>query len=318
MAKEKKVLTPEEQEIKSMKKAKRSQNWLKFWAILLALVITAGVVYAGKTTGEKMKPVAAEGTQTANNNSADAGETKLNVENQVSEGEEITLGNGEVVVGLSQADAIKLVNEATAAATKASYKWDRDCQYIENVSVGSATLEKILNGVINGIDEGSDMNSVVGGFIGIGTKTGKVNNGAFAKDDKGDTPDSKYLIQAFKLTDADVSDYAQSGNVYIFSIKSCANPQKDGSNAISHVTQDFITKKEVDKSIADFTSAITVNDTSTVDYTNIKVEATISEGKLTNLVIEYDFKAKLDLNVKITTMTGTGSAHTKIVYSDIA
>ncbi len=45
----KKVLTPEQAEIKALKKAKKSENWTKFWAIALALVLTIGVVFLGQS-----------------------------------------------------------------------------------------------------------------------------------------------------------------------------------------------------------------------------------------------------------------------------
>ncbi len=48
----KKPLTPEQAEIKAMKKAKSSENWTKFWAVLLAAVLTVSVVFMGKTAAE--------------------------------------------------------------------------------------------------------------------------------------------------------------------------------------------------------------------------------------------------------------------------
>ena len=53
MAKTKAPLTPEQAEVKAMKKANSSQNFIKFVAILLALALTAGVVLLGQSTAEK-------------------------------------------------------------------------------------------------------------------------------------------------------------------------------------------------------------------------------------------------------------------------
>ena len=53
MAKTKAPLTPEQAEVKAMKKANSSQNFIKFVAILLAFVLTFGVVSLGKSTAEK-------------------------------------------------------------------------------------------------------------------------------------------------------------------------------------------------------------------------------------------------------------------------
>ena len=47
MAKNKAPLTPEQAEVKAMKKEKNSQGFIKFVAVLLALVLTAGVVFVG-------------------------------------------------------------------------------------------------------------------------------------------------------------------------------------------------------------------------------------------------------------------------------
>ena len=53
MAKSKAPLTPEQAEVKAMKKEKNSQNFIKFVAIVLAFALTFGVVSLGKSTAEK-------------------------------------------------------------------------------------------------------------------------------------------------------------------------------------------------------------------------------------------------------------------------
>ena len=65
----KKVLTPEQAEIKALKKAKSSDNWTKFWAILLALVLTVGIVFLGQSAAKDAVAAAVNGTNT------EAGET---------------------------------------------------------------------------------------------------------------------------------------------------------------------------------------------------------------------------------------------------
>ena len=57
----KKVLTPEQAEIKAIKKAKKSENWTKFWAIALALVLTIGVVFLGQSAGKDAVAAAVNG-----------------------------------------------------------------------------------------------------------------------------------------------------------------------------------------------------------------------------------------------------------------
>ena len=49
-----------------MKKAKKSENWTKFWAILLAAVLTFAVVAMGKTAAEDAIEKAKEQNQTEN------------------------------------------------------------------------------------------------------------------------------------------------------------------------------------------------------------------------------------------------------------
>ena len=73
----KKVLTPEQAEIKALKKAKKSENWTKFWAILLALVLTIGVVFLGQSAGKDAVAAAVNGsnTQTGDSGSTDSDST---------------------------------------------------------------------------------------------------------------------------------------------------------------------------------------------------------------------------------------------------
>lgn len=49
----KKVLTPEQAEIKAMKKAQSSNKWRAFWAIILAIALVLVVFSDGKTMGEE-------------------------------------------------------------------------------------------------------------------------------------------------------------------------------------------------------------------------------------------------------------------------
>ena len=74
----KKPLTPEQAEIKAMKKAKSSENWTKFWAVLLAAVLTVSVVFMGKTAAEDAISRATgsesteEGGESSNNGGSDS------------------------------------------------------------------------------------------------------------------------------------------------------------------------------------------------------------------------------------------------------
>lgn len=325
----KKVLTPEQQEIKAIKKAKRSQNWTKFWAIVLALVLTVGIAFAGKSQGEKNKPETQQAAPGSNQevNKPTEDETLSRGENAVSEGQVIKDDQGNEIKGLSKADAIKLLNDATAVAAKGAYDWKRDCNYTSNGGIKTvldrtgADATSKLNDIIHGVDDKATLDSVVGNFIGIGSKDGKVKGGKFVADENGNTPNEKYLLKAMKLTEADVKDFVQEGSVYKFQINVCSNPQKDGKNALHNVTNDFITHTEVSDGIKEglgAASAALKLETSDVTFSNITISAKIVDGKLSNLELSYTFAAKLGLKAVVVGITGTGEAETKIVYSNIA
>lgn len=64
----KKVLTPEQAEIKAIKKANTSKGWTSFWALLLAVALVFGVITLGKSTGAKKIDVSSTNTvENANN-----------------------------------------------------------------------------------------------------------------------------------------------------------------------------------------------------------------------------------------------------------
>ncbi len=284
----KKPLTPEQAEIKAIKKARRGENAIRFFAFLLAVVITVATVFIAKGQAEK-----------ASANAGGGAVTETTTKPVEAEGEKVD----------DVAAALEIVNKATADAVKASYKWARTSEYVDPIDVGSAT--GILNGIIQGIDKNSDLNSVVGGFLGIGNKEGTVTAGAAEEGVKED-----YLLKAMSLTESDVSSLAKDGDTYNIVIKDCANVKKDGSNSLSRVTNDFITHEEVVDGISGFTTAIQVT-SSDVQFSAIQVSATIVEGKLTNLVIKYHFKATLNLKAGLT-ITGKGSADYSMTYSEIA
>lgn len=323
----KKVLTPEQQEIKSMKKAKSSQNWTKFWAIFLALVLTLGIAFLGRSQGKKNTAnVATGGTNSQEQTEPESSLSRG--ENAVSEGETITDKEGNVTVGLSKADAIKLLNDATAVAAKGSYDWKRSCEYektngkdlIVTTSSGSDATDT-LDGIIHKVDSNASLGSVVGNFIGIGSKDGKAKGGKFVADENGKTPDEKYLLKAMSLDETSVKDFIQEADVYKFQLNACNDPKKDGGNALHRVTDDFITHEEVSQGIKDGLgglSSLLSLENSKVTFSNITVFATIKGGKLTSLEISYDFVAELNLKATIVGINGNGKAKTKIVYSNIA
>lgn len=222
---------------------------------------------------------------------------------------------------ITQADAIKALNDATAkvANTKAGYSWVRDCTITQSINVvadipvlGPQDATKTLNDIIKAVAPESDLNSVVGGFIGEGHKDAKLEKGKTEAEgmDKAD-----YFIKAMNLADGDVQGFNSKGNTFIFQLKNCSNPQKDGKNALNHATNDFLTEGETAQSIKDGLGGkdtIKLN-SGDVQFYEITVKATVVEGNLTDLEISYKFDAVLNLSLSI---TGTGKAETTMKYSD--
>ena len=198
MAKKEKIqLTPEEIEAK---KIRRSNGWTRFWAIVVALALTAGVFAFARTQGIK----ASEGTEvttsesgensnSGNNNSSNTNNnsatpvnsnTNSNTNNNSSSDNNSAApadnsGNSAAPAGANDAASVAdLINKATAAAVnaKAGYDWERHCT-VENIDVGSSLATNALNSIIHIVDSNADLNSVVGGFLGRGDKQETVPKG---------------------------------------------------------------------------------------------------------------------------------------------
>ncbi|MEE1137767.1 MAG: hypothetical protein U0M02_04740 [Acutalibacteraceae bacterium] len=205
---------------------------------------------------------------------------------------------------MTKAEFVAFLNAETAKAAKGSYNYNRNCSYTSPIDVGGAT--DILNGIIKAIDENSSLDTVVGDFLGIGVK-----KGAMPKDElKGD-----YQIKATKLAEADLGNFKAENGVYTFTLANATNPKKTNATPISKFTNDFITHEEVVDGIAGFTTAITVKDT-TVNYKDIKVTVTVTDGKISNIKYSYAFDAVLSLKA-VVTINGNGAAVTKAEFSNI-
>ena len=205
---------------------------------------------------------------------------------------------------MTKADFVKFLNAETAKAAKGSYKFNRNCSYTDPIDVGNAT--DTLNSIIQGIDENSNLDTVVGGFLGIGTKTG-----TFPKDGL----DDDYQLKATSLKESDLGSFSYADGVYKFTLANATNPKKTGATPLSRFTNDFITHEEVVDGIAEFTTLIKVNSTN-VNYTNVKVEVAVAGGKITSIKYSYAFDATLQLKA-IVTINGDGAAKTVATYSDL-
>ena len=325
----KKPLTPEQAEIKAMKKAKKSENWTKFWAILLAAVLTFAVVAMGKTAAADAIEQAKEQNQTENvgsNNTTDNGNTNTpsgdtntpsGDTNTPSTPGSTTTPSGST--GVTAADAAKALNDATAKAAKASYKWTRSGKFTEDVNVGALTgaLNAIISGVVKNNDYPGDdhytVNEVVGGFLGIKDQSATFTNGK--TEDLNEKDSNKYKLKAMALTANDIANVSVSGNTYTITIKDANTP--DANSSWAHASNDYITVDEVNAEIANAVGdkVKVQKDGTSANYTNIKMVAVIENGKLTSLKYSYDMKATLVIKVAITA-TGTGAAHMEASYSD--
>ncbi len=334
MAKTKAPLTPEQAEVKAMKKANKSQNFIKFVAVLLALVLTAGVVFVGKTTADKA--LEAAGQNVVVNGDAPSGDVNAPAGDDyvadVPAGDEVTdVPAGDETTdapagdettdapagedapaadagAFSKANAHEMFNKWTAAAAKKSYKFARVCAYTPDgaIDVGNAT--GTLNKIIQAIDENSSLDTVVGGFLGIGNRDGEVKNGVIPED-----MNKNYVLKAMTLTAADVKEAAANGNKYTVKLGNFANPQKDGKNAFSRATNDFFIHQEVVDGIAGFTTAIKVNSTD-IQYSNVTLTAVVDGDNLKTLEISYGFSAKMVLKA-VVTINGQGKATNKMTYT---
>lgn len=265
---------------------------------------------AGETVanaeGTEAAPV--DGTEAASGDTTDvSGDASTEASTEADASENDPANDAPATGDLTKAQFVALLNAETAKIAKSgSYSLNRNCTYIRNLDVGKNTER--LNDLIKTIDDKSDLNSVVGGFLGIGTKT------AVLPKDKANV-DSDYIIKATSLKESDLATFSGSNGVYKFTLADAKNPKKTGATPFSRFTNDFITHEEVVTSIAEFTPLIKVS-SSTVNYTKIQGEVTVKDGKITNISYSYTFDAALTLKL-VVTINGNGAAKTTNTYSNI-
>ncbi len=284
MAKKEKIeLTPEERlGLEEAKKAKRKifgETFLKACALFLAVVFVYSVTYVAIGSGG--------GAQSSDN---DANAPASN------EAEE----------------AAKAINEATKEAEKAGYTWKRSAS-MTNLNVGGATFTNILNGIIQIVDPKANVESVVGGFIGTGDKEKTIPKGADAAEEIGYHGGS-YKLKATSLTAADLKGLKVEGDTYTFTLENVQTPKKDGSNALSRLTDDIVVQDEVSaeiqQQVGDKVSVTSLDGV----YKNIQVKVVITDGKLVELTYSYAAEVT-DLALKAgVTIHGTGNL--TATYSD--
>lgn len=335
----KKVKTPEEVKAAIEKRtAKRTLffgTFRKALAFFLAIAFTFALVQIAFTA--KNGVAVATGTGTGTGNGSESVSTNTGDDGLVDLGGSDTDGNGGATdtpdantssedgnsgesTSDSKAEAIKLLNEATAKAASAAYNWSRKCYYTRKIDV---TGREALNKVIGMVDKSASVGTVVGGFLDVTgekddpPKTAKKAKGNAAPEDMKD----KFLLKAMTLTEGDVAHFEKQGDVYKFQLNSCNNPKKDGNNAIHHATNDFNTEEEVAQSISEALGSLSnlielkgLN----VKYTKIVIVAEIKDGKLVSLSLSYDFDVT-DLKLKAlktVNVEGNGAARVEETYNN--
>ncbi len=339
----KKNLTPEELKAKQEKKAAKSKvffgTFTKALAVFLAIVVAWSLVsisFTAPAVGGS-GAVSSNGGSTGSNGATNTDDNALpgdtnelpgdtselpGTDDPATPGDPAAPGDeGNAPAAMSAADIAKLLNEVTAKAYKGNYKWARKCWYTSPLDVGNATDR--LNGIIKRVDENASLDSVVGGFLGITGKEsdpawdGQVTNGQLPKEGK--MKDAKYLLKAFALTEADIKGKHVSGNTYTIQLNGCKSPQKDNKNALNHVTNDFITKDEVAKGVAEglggLANLININSLD-VDFTQILVTAVVKDGTLKSVKISYTMTVnELNLTATVAKIKGSGAGKMECSYT---
>ena len=298
------------------KKIRRSNGWTRFWAIVLALVLVGGVAGVANNKAKKANAIADENASKYAQAMVDA-QAAAN-QGGAQSGWSDGAGNGSATPAGPASDEAKeaadAINAATAAGEKAGYDWARNCKYTEAVNVGNAT--DVLNKVIKGVDKNASIDSVVGGFIGVGdNKVTKPADKTFKQ--VYDYHGENYGLKATSLKPEDIQDLTVDGDTYTFKLADAKTPKKDGSTPFSRLTNDIVIQEEVSKEITDLVGGAVKVENLDVVYSNITVKAVITDGKLQELTYSYDGRVnELALKVAVVNVKGTGAIHTDATYSN--
>ena len=196
MAKKEKVtLTPEEIEAKKARKKEKRIIFGKTFERAIVWLLAVVLVYSVTYISLNNKGVAAVSATPAQSGSQNAGgsasksdwDTSANGSGSSQSGSQSSTsgdnasgGNAAAATGVDAAAAAEAINAATAKAVAAGYHWTRSAQYTQPIDVGSATSG--LNTLIKGIDSEASLDSVVGGFLGIGDKEMDIEKGGSAAE----------------------------------------------------------------------------------------------------------------------------------------
>ena len=331
MAKKEKVtLTPEEIEAKKARKKEKRIIFGKTFERAIVWLLAVVLVYSVTYISLNNKGVAAVSATPAQSGSQNAGgsasksdwDTSANGSgsSQSSSQSSASASAGDnsgaaASTGVDAAAAAEAINAATAKAVAAGYHWTRSAQYTQPIDVGNAT--GALNKIIQGIDSEATLDSVVGGFLGIGDKEMDIEKGGSAAEQI-EYHGENYALQATALQAGDLKNLKVDGNTYTFEIENASSPQHDKSTAMSRFTNDFLTQEEISSEIKGFISAASVN-SAAIEYSNIKATVVIEDGTLKEFKYSYDGNvAELNIKVAIVSVNGKGAMHVDAAYTGFA
>ena len=331
MAKKEKVtLTPEEIEAKKARKKEKRIIFGKTFERAIVWLLAVVLVYSVTYISLNNKGVAAVSATPAQSGSQNAGgsasksdwDTSANGSGSSQSGSQSSTsgdnasgGNAAAATGVDAAAAAEAINAATAKAVAAGYHWTRSAQYTQPIDVGSATSG--LNTLIKGIDSEASLDSVVGGFIGIGDKEMDIEKGGSAAEQI-DYHGENYALQATSLKAEDLKNLKVDGNTYTFEVENASSPQTDKSTAMSRLTNDILTQDQVSTEIKNFVSAANVN-SAAIEYSNIKATVVIEDGTLKEFKYSYDGNVTdLSIKIAIVSVNGKGAMHVEGAYTNFA
>ena len=331
MAKKEKVtLTPEEIEAKKARKKEKRIIFGKTFERAIVWLLAVVLVYSVTYISLNNKGVAAVSATPAQSGSQNAGgsasksdwDTSANGSGSSQSGSQSSASasagdnsGAAASTGVDAAAAAEAINAATAKAVAAGYHWTRSAQYTQPIDVGNAT--SALNKIIQGVDSEATLDSVVGGFLGIGDKEMDIEKGGSAAEQI-EYHGENYALQATSLQAGDLKNLKVDGNTYTFEIENASSPQHDKSTAMSRFTNDFLTQDEISSEIKGFISAASVN-SAAIEYSNIKATVVIEDGTLKEFKYSYDGNvAELNIKVAIVSVNGKGAMHVDAAYTGFA
>ena len=206
---------------------------------------------------------------------------------------------------LSPKDAHLYLNNITYALSKESY----DVEYVSGYAVGGqpdfGDDTDVLNSIIGMTDPYASIDSVIVAPFGLQDSlyTWDVFGTWVAWKDE-------YGLRSTTLSENDIVQVVQEGNGCVVSIKDYINPERDGNNPISHITDDIVTTSEA----VDYYTAkgLTVRFIE-LKYHDITVQVD-NVNEPTELGISYHISMIIEFDMGLVTTRGTCEFMREIRY----